>query len=123
MKAGIAVVVALVGLMVSGIAMADGNDLLKHCQSAIRYLDSDGKDGSGYSTGYCLGVINGVTSLRGLTNPSLPKQSQTCLPLQQVSVLQAARISVKFMTEYPEKLNADDGILVLAALQRAYPCK
>lgn len=122
MKAWIGAVI-LVAVMGCGQAIADGNELLKHCQSAIRYLDSDGKDGSAFSTGYCLGVINGVTSLRGLTNPSLPKQSQTCLPIQQVAVSQAARISVKFMTQNPEKLNADDGILVLAALQHAYPCK
>lgn len=122
MRAGIAAPIALVMSLGSGQAMANGNELLQACQSAVRYIDSDGKDGDAYKAGYCFGVINGVSSLQGLTNQSLPKQARTCLPAQEVSVLQAARIAVKFMTANPEKLNLDDGAVVLLALQRAYPC-
>jgi hypothetical protein len=37
--AGIAVVVALVGVLASGAVMADGKVLLHHCQSALQDLD------------------------------------------------------------------------------------
>lgn len=121
MKAGIAATVALAAALGCGQAMADGNELLNHCQRGIQYLDTDGKDGNAFSTGYCLGVITGVTSLRGITNESLG-EVKTCLPKPAPSNLQAARIAVKFMTDFPEHLNLDDGLLVLFALQRAYPC-
>lgn len=114
--------VVLVGTLASGAAIADGNELLKHCQSAVHFVDSEGKEGSGYSTGYCVGVIAGVTSLRGMTNPSLPKEAQTCIPNPPPPNIQAARIAVKFLRENPEQLNLDDGILMLLALQRAFPC-
>lgn len=120
--AGIAVAVALVGGLASGAAMADGNVLLHHCQSALQDLDGNDKNGPDYSEGYCTGVISGVMALQGLTNPSLPK-TQTCMPKPAIQVGQAARIVVKYMTENPDKLNLDDGVLVLIALQRAYPCK
>lgn len=120
--AGIAVAVALVGALASGAAMADGNALLHHCQSALPDLDGNDKNGPDYSEGYCTGVINSVMALQGLTNPSLPK-TQTCMPKPAIQVGQAARIVVKYMTENPDKLNLDDGVLVLIALQRAYPCK
>jgi hypothetical protein len=123
MKAWIGAV-ALVGGMVSGgAAMADGNELLKQCQSNVQYIDTNGKEGSAFSAGYCMGVIAGVTSLRGLTNPALPKKLQTCLPTPLPPNIQAARIAVKYMKENPENLNMDDGIQVMLALQRAFPCE
>jgi hypothetical protein len=45
------------------------------------------------------------------------------MPKPAIQVWQAARIVVKYMAENPDKLNLDDGVLVLIALQRAYPCK
>ncbi len=122
MRAGTAVAVALVAAMGCGQALADGNELLKHCQLGIKFLDTEGKEGNAFSTGYCLGVITGVTSVRGITNDAL-EEMKTCLPTPSVSNLQAARIAVKYMKDFPEQLNLDDGMLVLFALQRAYPCK
>ncbi|MGY3172338.1 putative transporter YbjL [Pseudomonas sp. TE12234] len=121
MKAWIGAV-ALVGAMASGSAMADGNELLKHCQSMVQSIDSNGREGNALSVGYCAGVIAGVTSLTGVTNSSFPKNAQTCFPSPLPPNIQAARIAVKFLKENPEKLNLDDGILMLFALQRAFPC-
>jgi hypothetical protein len=115
--------VALVGVLGCGQALADGNELLSYCQSAIQLVETNGKEGNAFHAGNCFGVINGVTSLRGLTNPALPKQAQTCFPSPSPPNIQAARIAVKYLKENPEKLNLDDGILMLFALQRAFPCK
>lgn len=104
-------------------AMADGTYLLGQCQQLTRLMDSNGAAGDSFGAGYCLGVINGVTSLRGLTNPGFPKHLQTCLPDTSVSGNQAARIVVKYLNEHPEQLHMDDGALVLFALQLAFPCK
>lgn len=73
MRAGTAVAVALVAALGCGQALADGNELLKQCQAMIRFIDSDGKEGGGYGPGYCMGVISGVSSLRGITNPTFPR--------------------------------------------------
>lgn len=123
MKAGIAAAVALITSLGGTNALADGNELLKQCQAMITFIDSEGKEGGGYGPGYCMGVLSGVTSLRGITNPTFPREYQTCLPTPAPPNIQAARIAVKFMKTYPEKLNLDDGLLVLMALQRAFPCK
>lgn len=123
MKTGIAVVVALAGMLASVGTMADGNQLLSDCQSAIQLIENNGKEGNAFRAGTCIGVITGVTSLRGITNPALPKQAQTCFPTPAPPNIQAARIAVKYLQENPEKLNLDDGILMLFALQRAFPCK
>ena len=122
MKAWIGVV-ALVGLAACNHAVADGNDLLKQCQAMVGFVDSEGKKGSSYGAGYCMGVIAGVVGLRSVTNPTFPSEYQTCLPTPSPPTIQAARIAVKFLRDNPEKLNLDDGVLMLMALQRAFPCK
>lgn len=68
-EAGMAAAIELAIAMGDDKTLANGNKLLKHCQSAISYVDSDSKDGSAFSTGYCFGIINGVSSLRVVTNP------------------------------------------------------
>lgn len=123
MKAGMAAAAVMIGALGLGNAMADGNQLMSDCQSAIRLFETDGKEGNAFRAGNCIGVINGVTSLRGITNPALPQQAQTCLPTPPPPNIQAARVAVKYLQENPEKLNLDDGILMLFALQRAFPCK
>ena len=123
MKAGIVAAVALAGMLASGGAMADGNELLTRCQSMVQYFDSNGVEGDALSAGLCVGVIIGVTSLRTITNPSFPKEYQTCFPSPVPPNIQAGRIAVKYMKEHPENLNMDDGVIMLMALQRAFPCK
>lgn len=123
MKAWIGAV-ALVGMLASGSALAaDGNQLLNDCQAVIRLADSGGREGDQFSAGTCIGVIAAVTSLRGVTNPALSKHAQTCLPTPAPRNIQAARIAVKYLQENPEKLNFEDGMVMLFALQRAFPCK
>jgi hypothetical protein len=121
--AGIAATFVLVGGLGCGQVLADGNELLRDCQSAIQLVETNGKEGNAFRAGNCIGVITGVTSLRGVTNDALPKHAQTCLPSPSPPNIQAARIAVKFLQENPEKLNQEEGVLMLFALQRAFPCK
>jgi hypothetical protein len=123
MKAGIAAGIALAWLMASAVAMADGNELLKNCQATVRWQDTRDESVDMFGPGYCLGVINGVSSLTGIINAGLPKRSQTCLPSTLPTTGQTARILVKYMTENPEKLHLDEGFIALLAIQRAFPCK
>ncbi|RON40285.1 Rap1a/Tai family immunity protein [Pseudomonas brassicacearum] len=123
MKAGIAAAVGLIGTLASGSVMADGNELLKYCQATVRWLDTGETAGGMFGPGYCLGVINGVMSLRGITNSRFPKNAQTCIPSSVPSTGQTARILVKYMTENPEQLHLDEGFIAMLAIHRAFPCK
>jgi hypothetical protein len=113
---------ALAAISVSSSVVADGNALLKACQALVTNVDSNGATGDPMNAGYCLGVITGVTSLTGVTNPAMPPEGRTCLPNPPASKVQAARITVKYMIANPEFLHLDDGVLVMLALHAAYPC-
>jgi hypothetical protein len=123
MTAGKAAAVALVMALGAGQVMADGNILLKRCHSAIKYSDSEGREGDSYSTGYCAGVVTAAISLTSVANDAYPQKTQICLPKAGTATLQIIRISVKYMEANPEQLHFDEGSLVLLALQKAFPCK
>lgn len=122
MKAWIGVV-ALVGSLASGSAMADGNELLSRCQATIRAMDTQDQNANGYDMGYCFGVISGSLSLIGVVNSTQPKANQICLPKKELTNGQAARILVKHLIALPEILNLDEGVVALLAIHQAYPCK
>ena len=120
MKAGM-VAAAVLGMLASTGAMADGNELLKQCQTAVDR--SSGVDFlGGYETGYCYGTINGVVGSIQTLNQYLLPEERTCLP-DEMKQIQGARIVLKFLSDHPASLGRSDPFLVLAAFQDAYPCK
>lgn len=123
MKAGIAAAVALVAAMGCGQAMADGNQLLKHCQVAVRNMDA-GVSGN-YDTGMCFGMVQGVTESILILNDSLTKDFKLCLPVgsEGVSRGQSVKIVTKFLKDNPKLLNEHDSLLIMMAYKQAYPCK
>lgn len=123
MKTGIAVVVALVGLMASGSAMADGSELLRQCQIAVMNIDAG--VGGNYDTGLCFGMIQGVTESILILNDNLPKDLKFCMPVgsEGISRGQSVRIVTKFLRDNPVRLNEHDSLLVMMAYKQAYPCK
>ncbi|MEN5200142.1 Rap1a/Tai family immunity protein [Pseudomonas wadenswilerensis] len=100
---------------------ADGNELLKACQNGIAAFESDGAQGSGYQTGYCVGVMNGVSSMTELLNGAITKEKQFCLPKTMTNI-QGARVVVKYLTDHPNILHYPDGYAVLIAYQNTFPC-
>jgi len=122
MKARIGAV-ALAGLMASGAALADGNELLSHCQVAVRNMDA-GVAGN-YDTGVCFGMIQGVTESILILNDNLPKDLKFCLPVgtEGISHGQSVRIVTKFLRDNPKLLNEHDSLLVMMAYKQAYACK
>lgn len=102
-------------------AVADGNELLNACQSMIEMSDSDGARGSEYKTGYCVGVINGVTSLSWVINQAFSKGTRLCVP-DNVTNIQGARIVVKWLKDNPKYLSNPEGYAAMLALRETYPC-
>lgn len=97
---------------------SDGNQLLPACQATIRAIDGTG--GTTHSTGYCLGVVHGVSDMLAIYKDKLPVKF--CVP-STISYGQSVRIVTKYLQDNPAMLNNHDPLLVLLALQDAYPCK
>ncbi|WP_439871178.1 Rap1a/Tai family immunity protein [Pseudomonas syringae] len=114
---------ALAGLMTSGSAMADGSELLRQCQIAVRNMDAG--VGGNYDTGMCFGMIQGVTESILILNNSLPKDLKFCVPSgpDGISNGQSVRIVTKFLRDNPALLNEHNSLLVMMAYKQAYPCK
>ena len=111
---------ALVGLMESGGAMADGNDLLADCSEAIRFQETKvSRDPSASS--YCNGQVIGVMNTMYLLDEFLPKEMKTCFP-PELATKQAVRIVVKHLQDNPTILHLPSSHLILGALHGAYPC-
>jgi len=120
MKAGM-IWVALVGTFACNSALADGNELLRQCETAVAH-SSNRSLNSEYDTGYCFGTINGVVSTMVTMNEYLLPQEKVCFP-DDIKQSQGARIVVKYLEGHPASLHRSGPFLVMAAFQHSYRCK
>jgi hypothetical protein len=104
-------------------ATADGNKLLKACNSGLKVINKD-KSLSNLEyvdAAFCAGLIQGVTD----TNRILKLSGITpfyCVPGDKIDKSQATRIIVKYLRKHPKKLNLPESNLVIDALRKAFPC-
>ena len=120
--------IALAGMLASGGAMADGNDLLRRCQIAVQSVDSPNTNlhltpKDGVEAGRCLGMVEGVWSTLKIYEDVTPKNHKVCLPNEGLKSMQAIRIVDKFLRDNPAKLNETETFLTILAFKQAYPCK
>ena len=123
MKAWIGVF-ALLGLMASGQAMADGTDgnaLLRQCQHFIKLSDLE-KNFDPFQAGICGGMVQGVQATVSFLSDDLQNDAKFCIPAD-VKVIQLVRIVVKFLHDNPRMLNNSRSSLIWLALKDSYPCK
>lgn len=106
-------------------APVDGAEFLPDCQNILE--KSESREYDSFSTGYCLGVIQGtwdalfVASARvaAIGQESLLKM---CPPEENISGDQAVRIVVKYLEDHPEELHIPLTYLVHRAFVAAFPC-
>jgi hypothetical protein len=129
-KSSVRVVLIALLAAVPAFAGTTGNDVLKTCQTAVRFVDNNGAPtGELFDSGWCFGWVNSALELTKLHNDwtSLAKQKPTllqfCIPDSGIPTIQVARILVKYLKEHPEQLHGDGMGLTLAALKDAFPCK
>ena len=123
MKRFLACAVALMGLLLAGNAFGDGNKLLTQCENALSINEGEAaKVDSIARAGFCLGMMQGMTSMNGYYQTLLGKKALFCLP-EGVTNGQAARVVVKYLKEHPEKLHEHESSLALWAFVEAFPCK
>jgi len=116
-----ATLVFLPSLVYAETTEADGNALLRNCQTMVDLHDSR-DDVNRHDAGACLGTLTGVISLFATINKGLDPADQSCVP-DSVTYIQAARIVVRWLKENPKYLNSGPGSLVFIAMRDAYPCK
>lgn len=109
--------------------LATGNNVLKDCQTAVRFADNNGAPVSEhFHSGWCVGWISAALELTKLHNVwtdfigQKPALLQFCLPVSGIPVIQAVRIVVKYLKEHPEQLHEDGMSLTIAALKNDFPC-
>ena len=116
-------VVALVGTLASGQAMADGNQLLGQCQAALRTMDGVDKENPGFNVGYCMGQVTGVMDMLSVHSEEILVRYRPCTPDGGIQYGQGIRIVVQFLKENPKLLQLGASTLINMALKDAYPCK
>lgn len=121
--AGVALVVATVGMAASTRVMAlDGNGLLLACKSGIKALEGE-KVFNQFEAGYCAGIVEAVETTLVVFNNTVPKEYRTCFPTTGTTIGQKARIVVKYLEENPANLSEPATVLAIKAYKTAYWCK
>ncbi len=104
----------------------DGNDLLEQCSLAEAFADGKNKNldvSKSYDIGFCLGMMNGITSTAIFHQYALKRTGLGCLPEGGITNGEAVRIVVKFLRANPSMLHLKGSLLAMTALTNAYPCK
>ena len=113
-------------LLASGVASADGNELLADCQLVVNHMDS-GKSAQNdqLQMGQCIGLSNGVRTTMSMFNRELTDDSilRACFPEDGINNGQAVRIITSYLQKNPAKLHMHESILAIMAFIDAYPCK
>src|SRR5260370_21756411 len=108
-------------------AGADGNEILKKCQQAIRQYDDQPSNpslGDSLDAGWCLGWVGSVIEMNYLhrdfadkTHPISADMFYFCAPVGGFTAIQAVRIIVKYLKEHPEDLHHNGMALTDLALK------
>jgi hypothetical protein len=116
--------VALVGILGSGVAMAeggDGNELIAQCADGIKAANGATLNDY-YGASFCLGLTQGVRHTMRLLNDELPPPYKTCFP-SGITNGQGMRIVFKYLQDHPDRLHEQGSDLAFLAYKTAYPCK
>lgn len=104
-----------------------GNELLKNCNAALnvtenkRYTEVPSTVLADAFT--CIGYFNAITSLNAYYEytPGKSERMLYCAP-STATIRQTIMVVVKFLKEHPEQLHRPDMILMIEALNQAFPC-
>ena len=85
--------------------------MIRFCQASERIIAGCPAESDWQDSSTCRGFIAGVSA------------SITYCPMGDVTLGQLRKVAVKFLNDYPERLNEDAALLVMEALYKAFPCK
>ena len=93
-----------------------GTDAQRSCQLLVQ--DSFRDQGEARSAGSCEGMIE--TAM--LFSPNLPADVRACPPAQG-SVLQSAKVLLRYLDNNPSRVNEPGITIAIEALRDAWPCQ
>jgi hypothetical protein len=139
-------VLGIILYLLSGFSLANdqgpftGIDLMHVCNDAVKFYDNNGNNltpeqsmhavmCSSFVSGVFqanlanLGVVFGVRSPKEIPVKGI-RQKMYCLPdgINEPSLEQIIRVVLKYLKDNPKDLSVRAGILVYAALLKAFPC-
>ena len=122
MKKRVLLIVAVSLFVVSPVLAADGNEILKRCNEAVKaqeknYRETDKQD----EVGYCLGLISGVMSEHLVLEKYRNQPRMFCIP-EKTETIEIMKKFVKYLETNPKILKHNDTLLLIKALKEAYPC-
>jgi len=94
---------------------SSGNGLLTSCQIALKHLD-DPQTTLSYLDAVRIGYCEGITQGVGYVSPKV-------CTMDNVTLVQAIRVVVKYLQDHPEELDQRNSLLVERALAKAFPCQ
>jgi hypothetical protein len=117
----------LLSISTQALAELDGNELLGYCNSVIKQENGDTLSTTelvlaAHCTGYVSGFIDSHAIDSYLFEKNTQKKLLYCLPPNS-KIIQFVRVIVKYLNEHPEKLHNGARMLVMEALNEAFPCK
>jgi hypothetical protein len=90
-----------------------GNNLINACREST----TGSTKTSAFEQGICLGTVAGLMGVGRHLKPEL-----SFCPPPNASFAQATRVLVKYMDANPEQLHKTLNVLIVNALQEAWPC-
>jgi hypothetical protein len=100
------VIVAVVSLIMEG----QTSEPIPAKQNGMELLEECNENTHGFESGYCLGLIRGVS------------MASSGICDEQITLGQEKLVVEKFLKDNPEKLNQPDVTLIWMALTKAFPC-
>ena len=114
------IIVAGLALLIIGRASATvvdtGTEAQKSCELLVQGSFRD--NGEARSAGSCEGMIE--TAM--LFSPNLPADTRACPPAQG-SVLQSAKVLLRYLDNNPDRLNEPGITVAIEAFRDAWPCQ
>jgi hypothetical protein len=101
---------------------SDSMRLLKDCNHMIATME--GRDGGRIQgqAWYCLGYLSGFLDAHTVASSFGGANRLFCGP-PKVSNEQLVRVVVKYLSDNPDKLNQDPGLVTMLALAKSFPCR
>ena len=98
-----------------------GVKLLEECQTAARNFDNSPANEAAGGI-HCLGYLSGVDDTLSLWKETKGNvQPPACIPA--ATMLELAKVVVKYLNDHPNQLHKSYSQLVILALSDAYPCQ
>ena len=118
------VVVLLAAIRAPDVAAQEGqetgNDLLTRCELAVRVppQQESMRPEDAVDAAFCIGFVSGIARVVAV----LPPKLRSCVPGGSTAG-QWVRVVVRFLSDHAEALHEAGEVLVLRALQDAFPCQ